>query len=122
MAWSDIDEKYCISFVFKGNFTVTLISPNGARVPRELDGNFHHLEAGISYQLEVEADPTLPISSKPAPLLSRREDLVDALKRNARHDDITAQLKSMTTEQLQERGEEYRQLIEARDLEDILHT
>ena len=29
MEWKEIDDEYCISFVFKGDFTVTLATPAG---------------------------------------------------------------------------------------------
>jgi hypothetical protein len=40
---------------------------------------------------------------------------------NGRVDLITQQLKGMSIEEIQSKGDKYKELIEARDLEDILY-
>lgn len=40
---------------------------------------------------------------------------------NQRIDNLTNQLKNMSEEELREKGDKYKELIEARDLEDILY-
>eukprot|EP00048_Salpingoeca_helianthica_P018682 m.242792 g.242792 ORF g.242792 m.242792 type:complete len:262 (-) comp26228_c0_seq1:19-804(-) len=123
MRWADIDEQYSISFVFKGNFTTTLVGPDATRHPRDAEGNFEGLREGATYALEVEADPTIPIVSKPLRLV-RREDVELGVgagqARKGRVDDITQQLKNMSADELREQGADYKRLLEERELEDML--
>jgi hypothetical protein len=123
MLWADIDEKYCITFVFKGSPTLTLVSPSGHRHNLCPNNIFIDLLPDASYALEVEADPTVHVERKTAPLLSRREPIPELSKKaNHRVNDITDQLKAMSADEIRERGEEFKSLLEARDLEDILHS
>ena len=44
------------------------------------------------------------------------------MKGKKKVDDITNQLKNMDIKDIQEKGEDFKKLIEARDLEDILYS
>ena len=118
MAWADIDEKYCLSFVFKGNFKTTLVASDGTRVVRNEEGFFDGLCDGVVYALEVEADPEFPIESKPLHL-SRRGDPAQSVGQ-VRVQNITDQLKAMSADELREQGPEYKRLLEERELEEML--
>lgn len=43
------------------------------------------------------------------------------MKGNARMEELTGELKKMTAEELREHGDKYKELLEQRDLEDILY-
>ena len=66
MAWSDIDEEYCISFVFQGEFSVALTSPAGELIQRDGSGNFQGLEDGCRYTLGVQEDAKTAAASAAA--------------------------------------------------------
>ena len=56
LAWADIDEEYCISFVFNGEFSVALVTDQG-EVIQVTDGKFAGLADGSRYTLRVTEDP-----------------------------------------------------------------
>ncbi len=56
MAWADIDEEYCISFVFTGDFSVALVTDQGEAI-HMADGKFAGLADGSRYTLQVKEDP-----------------------------------------------------------------
>jgi hypothetical protein len=125
MTWADIDDQYSLSFVFKGDFTTTLVAPDGTRHARDAQGCFQNLLEGLIYALEVEADPSIPLVSKPLKLVRKDGAGVvgTAASDNARRgrvDDITEQLKSMTAEELRAQGADYKRLLEERELEEML--
>ena len=55
MAWADIDEEYCISFVFKGEIQVALVTEQGEAI-QVADGKFAGLADGSRYTLRVTED------------------------------------------------------------------
>jgi len=56
MAWAHIDEEYCISFVFTGDFAVALVTDQGEAI-HMADGKFAGLADGSRYTLQVTEDP-----------------------------------------------------------------
>jgi hypothetical protein len=56
MAWADIDEEYCISFVFKGEIQVALVTEQGEAI-QVAGGKFAGLADGSRYTLQVTEDP-----------------------------------------------------------------
>lgn len=58
LKWDVVDEEYCISFVFKGNFTTKVVAPDGTEL-RQVNGEFSDLEHDSQYTLVVEEDPEL---------------------------------------------------------------
>lgn len=56
MAWTDIDEEYCISFVFKGEIQVALVPEQGEAIHCD-SGKFAGLADGSRYTLRVTEDP-----------------------------------------------------------------
>jgi hypothetical protein len=134
--WADIDASYCISAVFGGK---------PSRRVRRLNGEWFAEEAkedkliadyflgfdptpGIEYLLVVEEDPKHRSGSAPkAYRANSREKSVVLGKGNGtasanQQSLLTSELKAMTSEQLKEGGEEYKKLIEARDLEEVLFS
>jgi len=79
------------------------------------------LEDGGIYIVEIEEDNEAEAerrkNAKPIEFYKPE----DKLKQNSRINGITAQLKGMSIKELEEKGDKYRELIEARDLEDILY-
>jgi len=91
--------------------------------PKVPDGSkaWMGLEDGGIYIVEIEEDNEAEAerrkNAKPIEFYKPE----DKLKQNSRINGITAQLKGMSTKELEEKGDKYRELIEARDLEDILY-
>ena len=155
LKWEDIDDEYCISFAFKGDWAVSLstkwpdgsqtfIYPDGGVLTRDTDedsftGTFKGLllEEGEGeevrqrvYQLHVEEDPKLARAE-----MKRQKEAFEARKGAAgplagggsndhsilgpsmAQSRLTAELKSMSADELAEGGERYKQLLEARELE-----
>ena len=57
LKWEDIDEAYCFSFAFKGEYSLKLRKPNEPDIFLEcIDKQFYGLEDGVAYQVEVEED------------------------------------------------------------------
>jgi len=72
--FEEVDEKYCISFVFKGNWTIKLqgpgnseLLPDGGALQKTVDdegdpkviGTFSGLVADAQYVIAVDEDPAL---------------------------------------------------------------
>jgi hypothetical protein len=122
----DIDEQYCLSFVFKGNYALQIREekdPERRYLPKQPDGikkAWIGVEEGKVYVLEVDEDAEIEAerkkNAKPIEFFKP-----DKLKENGRINGITAQLKGMSLNELKEKGDKYKELIEARDLEDILY-
>jgi hypothetical protein len=79
------------------------------------------LEDGKVYICEIEEDTEAEAerrkNSKPIVFYKPEEKL----SKNGRIDGLTNQLKGMSIKELEEKGDKYKELIEARDLEDILY-
>ena len=123
---ADIDEQYCLSFVFKGDYHLHIRDekdPEKRYQPKHPDGlkAWVDCEDGKTYIIEVDEDPVLEAerrkNSKPIQFYKPEENL----KKNNRIDGITNQLKGMSLDELKEKREKYKELLEARDLEDILY-
>mmetsp|Transcript_29465 Transcript_29465/g.50891 ORF Transcript_29465/g.50891 Transcript_29465/m.50891 type:complete len:285 (+) Transcript_29465:174-1028(+) len=137
LPWASIDEEYCISFVFKGDFKVTLVDDvlgtaagaleNGrGKLSKDSDGCFHGVEDTHRYLLSVDEDPNFVTESKPISFAKTKQDVVlQSMRGNQpskRIDEMTAQLKNLTAGQRANQTDEYKQLIEERDIEDCLYN
>lgn len=73
------------------------------------------------YVIEVEEDAEEEAERRKnsKPIQFYKAD--DGPKKNGRIDGLTNQLKGMSLDELKEKGDKYKELIEARDLEDILY-
>ena len=57
LKWADIDEEYCFSFAFKGDYQLKLRKPHEPDIFLECkDKEFHGLVDGVTYQVEIEED------------------------------------------------------------------
>lgn len=159
LLWADVDEEYCLSFVYKGNYTrnLALASPgridNGAsdvgsgtctghvdKTHNIVDDKYYakHDEQFTyyidivdksEYILEVIEDPIAGIGAEglrlnSGPLKSselKNMQPIQAIQSTSKAmDTITAELKSIAVTEL---NDSYaRDLIERRDLEDILYS
>ncbi|KAK3288826.1 hypothetical protein CYMTET_3706 [Cymbomonas tetramitiformis] len=63
LKWEDIDEEYCISFAFQGNFGKKLLSADGDEM-EQLAGIFKGLAIDEQYTLAVQEDPELEDAPK----------------------------------------------------------
>ena len=124
-----VDDLFSLSFGFKGNYTISLRPVAGSQstdseLPRlpVSSGVISGLVDGGVYVVEVDEDATLVRESKPyvrnmsslGPLAPRREHGAVAA--------LTGQLKALDPADLAARTREYQDLVEARDLEDILFS
>jgi hypothetical protein len=142
--WQDIDDEYCISFVYRGNYKRDIVSEvvydftspysNAARRD-DVGMYFLGIEAGTGYRLLLEEDPQAGIgaegmrihegpikanSVQQSPMLKGRAGSCPLKSGNAAVNDITQTLRSMKASDLQ--SDEAKQLRELRDLEDVLFS
>lgn len=124
LQWSDVDEEYCISYVFKGAFRPRLLDKSRAYFERDAAGCFAGLHDGGEYTLVVEEDEAAEAAATAAD--PRRAAGVRAAEPvmgvNAASSRITAELKTLSVEELAGQSDRYRALKEARDLEDVLYS
>ncbi|TNV76308.1 hypothetical protein FGO68_gene14561 [Halteria grandinella] len=120
-----IDEEYCLSFVFKGNYALQIREekdPERKYLAKAENGDkaWVNVQEGKVYVLEVDEDAEVEAerrkNAKPIEFYKPEQP-----KQNARINGLTAQLKGMSIDELKEKGDKYKELIEARDLEDILY-
>ena len=123
---ADIDEQYYFSGVFKGNYQLLIRQEKDISrkyFPKLPDGSkaWMGLEDGGIYIVEIEEDNEAEAerrkNAKPIEFYKPEEKM----KKNGRIDGLTNQLKGMSIKELEEKGDKYKELIEARDLEDILY-
>ena len=124
LQWSDVDEDYCISYVFKGTFRPRLLDASRAYFERDAAGCFAALHDGSEYTLVVEEDGAAEAAATAAN--PRRAAGVRAAEPvtgvNAASSRLTAELKTLSIEELAGQSDRYRALKEARDLEDVLYS
>jgi hypothetical protein len=123
---ADIDEQYYFSGVFKGNYQLLIRQEKDTSrkyFPKPPDGSkaWLGLEDGGIYIVEIEEDNEAEAerrkNAKPIEFYKPEEKI----KKNGRIDGLTNQLKGMSIKELEEKDDKYKELIEARDLEDILY-
>lgn len=147
LQWADVDNEYCISFVYRGNFQRNLLFISGNdtnkiimdqrkyAVADESSNYYLHLCNNDEYRLEVIEDPIAGVGIEGITLSNtlglRSADLKSISSQNSRQlsklksgnyamDQLTMELKSISVQELD--GEHAKDLIERRDLEDILYS
>ena len=129
--WSDIDEEYAISFVFKGDFKRHIRDERRndfQAIEVKIGGNtsadyFMGLESiKESYILKIEEDEMAGIIGKVSKYVAPKNSASTSfIGKKKQTELLTDDLKKLTKEQLREKGEEMRNMLEARDLEEILY-
>ncbi|KAJ3068222.1 antigen identified by monoclonal antibody Ki-67 [Podochytrium sp. JEL0797] len=127
LSGADVDEKYAFSFVFKGNFQILLRHAETNEVIPKIESSrwdFENLVDGNSYLVEIELDPEEEkrLESRAPGSYGYKANSSTIKSGNTASDLITKELKGMTQEQLMEKGDRYRELIEARELENALYS
>lgn len=139
LKWSDIDEEYCLSFVYRGNYGRELVllpvdstRTDGIVAARHDDSHMYYVDmrANSEYGLEVTEDPQAGIGAEglrlnTGPLKSTELSNIQSSQKAIKSttiamDAITAELKSIAVTDLS--GAHAKDLIERRDLEDILYS
>lgn len=148
LKWEDIDEEYCISFVYRGNYIRNLVAGHAAHISEEKANDEHNIVDGrryaktddnftyyiniadkSEYTLEVIEDPIAGIGAEglrlsTGPLksgeLSRLQNTPSVKSTTRAMDAITAELKSIPASELN--AAHAKDLIERRDIEDILFS
>jgi hypothetical protein len=145
LRWSDVDEEYCFSFVYRGDFKRYLLRiPNKQAMDNRVSGYTVHddscsyfidLHDGDEYTLEVVEDPVAGVGTEGLRLHSQPLRSADLAANNVSQggqggqggpsqsravDSITAQLRGMDPSKLNDAHA--KDLIERRDLEDILYN
>ena len=139
MKWSDIDDEYCFSFVYKGAFQreicvlvprdpKTGVKPEGLRMQRDDVGDFFiGVVPGESYEVIVIEDEAAGIGADgirlndgPLNLSNSKRNQPGPRSGNAAVADITKELLAMDVKNLH--TDEARRLREARDVEDVLFS
>lgn len=119
--WADIDEAYAISFVFQGDFRKKLLDPEGHSLS-ERAGSFYGARSDVQYELIVEEDEEAGVGNSELGCGYQVSTAFGAAPgSSSRHNELTQQLKALSTDDLRAQTDEYKQLKEARDLEDVLY-
>ena len=124
LQWADVDEAYCISYVFEGAFRPRIVDAAGASFQRDAAGAFAPLQDGGAYTLAIDEDEAAEAAATAAN--PRRAAGVVAAEPvpgvNSASARLTAELKTLSVEELAGQSDRYRELKEARDLEDVLFS
>jgi hypothetical protein len=124
LQWADVDEAYCISYVFEGAFRPRIVDAAGASFQRDAAGAFAPLQDGGAYTLTIDEDEAAEAAATAAN--PRRAAGVVAAEPvpgvNSASARLTAELKTLSVEELAGQSDRYRELKEARDLEDVLFS
>uniref|UniRef100_A0A7S1NZ21 Uncharacterized protein n=1 Tax=Vitrella brassicaformis TaxID=1169539 RepID=A0A7S1NZ21_9ALVE len=121
LAMSRLDEEFGIRLAFGENAAITMEDGQGQQVEKSQDGEsdwFEGLEANGTYVLQVEEDPAQ--ADRPSKTYEAPSVETCPLKKSAKVADITRELQGMSVEEIREKGDKYKELVEARDLEDTL--
>lgn len=134
-----VDERLCLHFAFKKcrvhltqdqSMSGALDANDFAEANIESEdaqGCIQGLLEGIEYWVVIEEDPAEKVESEKRQATFNASRLVvkaqdDLPGSNAASRNITKQLKGLTEAQLKAKGAEYKQMLEARDLEDVLFS
>jgi hypothetical protein len=140
LKWTDVDEEYAISFVYRGNYVrriyhedindITTTNIDRCRHYQKSDENYFLLDSFTSnlkeYWLELIEDESAGcgiegLVLRKGPILANNDfEKSGHQSGNFAVNDITNQLKSMDVKDLH--SDEARRLREARDIEDILYS
>lgn len=146
---ADIAERYSFSFAYKGNYKLHLFryADNTPVTHRRSHGLVHLDDEFLDcvdvdeYRVEIEEDEdevkreeAERAQRRPVEVISMAQAAAQARGDGHGHhhggvrgssdavDALTHELKQMSTDELREKGDKYKQLLEARDLEDILFS
>ncbi len=129
LSWKDIDDQYCIDYALGDGCLPFLSLPDDAPCSRNSDGKFVGMRAGCVYQLSVQEDPARAAAYAAAVQAAAARQAASSTKSpvgvsgNAAVGRITEQLKALKAEDRTGHGSaEFRALLEARDLEDLLFS
>eukprot|EP00039_Didymoeca_costata_P010182 m.136365 g.136365 ORF g.136365 m.136365 type:complete len:266 (+) comp14731_c0_seq1:1812-2609(+) len=119
----DVNERFCFSYGFKGNYKIQLREgpeSGGGPYAERNETNFCTLKLDTEYWCEIDEDKEwLANEEKKGP---KKVYKAPTEKKTTRETErITQQLKSLSADELRAQGAEYKQMIEARDVEDILY-
>lgn len=134
LSWCALDDRYSLSFVFKGAFGVTLVEEGGDGAHLALwNGSFAGLKGGASYRVHVTEDPAAEAAAEAERTLSgvgHRAGVGGAphawraaapLPGRSRGGSTAAEeLASLSAEELRERSSRYATLREASELDDVV--
>jgi len=129
-----IDEKFALSYVFKGNFNVALqtggaggaqLRPNGGKLRIGVDDDGDRAAFGTFSGVLPTAEYTVLVTEDPAHVEAPKKVFTAArssMGRGGRSGAalVTAELKKMSAAELKEGGARYRELLAQRDLEDVM--
>lgn len=131
LRWKDIDDEYCISFVYRGDYGRSLYRGGGATDMREYvvrdetASYFLDIDPAEVYWIEIAEDPVAGVgveglTLREGPVKTDMESGSKLTSGNRAFRDISAQLRSINTSELN--SEEARDLRERRDIEDVLFS
>ncbi|KAI9353884.1 hypothetical protein BDR26DRAFT_849395 [Obelidium mucronatum] len=115
-----------LPFVYKGNFQLHVLNPETNERLEKVESSrwdFRGLVDGQVVRVEIELDPEEEkrLEARPAGTYGYKAKAV-IKSGNTASELITKELKGLTREELLEKGDKYRELIEARELEDALYS
>ena len=115
-----INEEYCFDIAYKGDYQLKLRLDDKEKTNylKSEDKKFYGLEVGTQYVVEVledeEAESKIEKKTYTAAPTSE--------KKMTAKDLLTQELKNMSADELREAGDKYKEIIEARELEDCLYN
>ena len=119
ISWDDIEEQYCFSVGFVGNFSLKIRKDKQRDVYLKNENKiFYGLEEGTVYVVEVEED----VEAEAKVEKKVYEPMKKEAKKTTAQDLLTQELKNMSSDELKEAGDKYKSILEARDLEDCLYN
>lgn len=131
ISWEEIDEEYCISFVFQGEYKARLENADGKIISLVAgeDGSkrFEGLAESSSYVLIIDEDEEAGYGNKElskdyCPPEEGQGGFSSQGNATSRSATLTAELKGLSEAELRGQTERFRELKEARDLEDVLYS
>ena len=118
--WDDIEEQYAFSYGYVGNYKLKLRKEKEKDIFLKCeDKKFYGLEVGTVYMIEIENDEEA--ESKVEKKTYKALAPVNNTKTTAK-DLLTNELKNMSADELREAGDKYKEILEARELEDVLFS
>ena len=119
LTWGAVDDQYSFSFVFEGNFFLKMYpeKEKEAYVEQE-DRTFLNLVDGGTYMIEVEEDE---VAESKIEKTTYKAQVVEK-KTKTQAELLTDELKNMSLEEIEAKGAKMQELLEAREIENILYS
>lgn len=121
LLWEAVDDEYAISFVFQGEFAKRVVGADGCEMAA-CAGGFKGLTPCTPYELVINEDEEAGVGNADISREYKVSITGSHTSGNSRSAQLTAELKGLSAADLAAQTDQYKQLKEARDLEDVLYS